>query len=152
MADNVQITAGSGTSIATDEVGVHNYQRMKITDGTPDSAIHLVVEEASAGAGRGSLWASLQDIQASLKNAVNAIVRPMWLNPISGAARVEIQSGTVTTVSTVSSVTTVSTVSTVSTCSAVTTLNQIAGYAAKDVMIDQMMRSNWALNVRDRIA
>jgi hypothetical protein len=148
MADNVQITAGSGTSIATDEVGVHNYQRMKVTDGTPDSAIHLVVEEASPGAGRGSLWASLQDIQASLRNAVNAIVRPLWLNPITGAARVEVQSGTVTTVSTVS---TVSTVTTVSTCTAVTSLNQLGGFAVKDVHIDQLMRANWAQNVRGRI-
>jgi hypothetical protein len=136
MPDNVQITAGSGTSIATDEVGVHNYQRMKITDGTPDSAIHLVVEEASLGAGRGSLWASLQDIQASLRNAVNAIVRPMWTNPVTGAARVELQSGTVTTVSTVTSVTSVS---------------QLGGFAIKDVHIDQLMRTNWAQNVRGRI-
>ena len=142
MADNVQITAGSGTSIATDEVGVHNYQRMKLTDGTPDSAIHLVVEEASPGAGRGSLWASLQDIQASLRNAVNAIVRPLWLNPITGAARVEVQSGTVTTVSTVTTLTT---------CSAVTSLNQLGGFAIKDVHIDQLMRANWAQNVRGRI-
>jgi hypothetical protein len=142
VPDNVQITAGSGTSIATDEVGVHNYQRMKITDGTPDSAIHLVVEEASAGAGRGSLWASLQDIQASLRNAVNAIVRPMWLNPITGAARVEVQSGTVTTVSTVTTVTT---------CSAVTSLSQLGGFAIKDVHIDQLMRTNWGQNVRGRI-
>jgi len=145
MADNVQITAGTGTSIATDEVGTDNYQRMKLTDGTPDSAIHLVVEEAAPGAGRGSLWASLQDIQTSLRNAVNAIVRPMWLNPSTGAARVEVQSGTLTTVSTVTTVTTVTA------CSAVTSLNQLGGFAVKDVHIDQLMRTNWAQNVRGRI-
>jgi len=139
MADNVQITAGSGTSIATDEVGSDNYQRMKITDGTPDSAIHLVVEEAAPGAGRGSLWASLQDIQTSLRNAVNAIVRPMWLNPVTGAARVEVASGTVTTVG---AVTTVSTV---------TSVSQLGGFAIKDVHIDQVMRTNWGQNVRGRI-
>ncbi|MDM0042157.1 hypothetical protein QTI05_24175 [Variovorax sp. J22R193] len=43
MADNVPITAGSGTSIATDDVSGDQYQRVKITDGTADSANHLTV-------------------------------------------------------------------------------------------------------------
>lgn len=37
MADNVPITAGSGTSIATDDAGGAQYQRVKLTDGTADS-------------------------------------------------------------------------------------------------------------------
>jgi hypothetical protein len=37
MADNVAITAGSGTSIATDDVSGTHYQRMKLVDGTLDS-------------------------------------------------------------------------------------------------------------------
>jgi len=37
MADNVEITAGSGTPIKTDQIGTDHYQRMKLTDGTPDS-------------------------------------------------------------------------------------------------------------------
>ncbi len=36
MADNVAITAGSGTSIATDDVGGVHYQRVKLVDGTLD--------------------------------------------------------------------------------------------------------------------
>lgn len=38
MADNVQITAGSGTSIATDDVGGIQYQRTKVTFGADGSA------------------------------------------------------------------------------------------------------------------
>lgn len=38
MADDVAITAGSGTTIATDEVSTKHYQRVKLTDGTADSA------------------------------------------------------------------------------------------------------------------
>lgn len=37
MADNVDITAGSGTTVATDQVGTVHYQRVKLVDGTLDS-------------------------------------------------------------------------------------------------------------------
>jgi hypothetical protein len=36
MADNVAITAGSGTTIATDDVSGVHYQRVKLVDGTLD--------------------------------------------------------------------------------------------------------------------
>lgn len=41
MADNVAITAGSGTSIATDDVGGIHYQRVKLVDGTLDSSASI---------------------------------------------------------------------------------------------------------------
>ncbi len=37
MADNVDITAGSGTTVATDQVGTVHYQRVKLVDGTLES-------------------------------------------------------------------------------------------------------------------
>lgn len=38
MADHVTITAGSGTSIATDDVGGVHYQRVKLVESTADSS------------------------------------------------------------------------------------------------------------------
>ncbi len=38
MADNVAITAGSGTSVATDDVSGVHYQKVKLIDGTADSS------------------------------------------------------------------------------------------------------------------
>jgi hypothetical protein len=38
MADNVAITAGSGTTIATDDVSGTHFQRVKLVDGTLDSS------------------------------------------------------------------------------------------------------------------
>ena len=38
MADNTTITAGTGTTIATDDVGGAHYQRVKLTDGAADSS------------------------------------------------------------------------------------------------------------------
>jgi len=37
MADNIAITAGSGTTVATDDVSGVHYQRIKLVDGTLDS-------------------------------------------------------------------------------------------------------------------
>jgi hypothetical protein len=38
VADNVAITAGAGTTIATDDVGGSHFQRVKLVDGTLDSS------------------------------------------------------------------------------------------------------------------
>lgn len=38
MADNVAITAGSGTTVATDDVSSVHYQKVKLVDGTADSS------------------------------------------------------------------------------------------------------------------
>lgn len=39
MADNVAITAGSGTSVAADDIGGHLHQRVKLTWGVDGSAV-----------------------------------------------------------------------------------------------------------------
>lgn len=47
MADNVAITAGSGTNIATDDVAGTHFQRMKLVDGTLDSTTAIASERWS---------------------------------------------------------------------------------------------------------
>ena len=51
MADNVPITAGSGTSIATDDVTSVHYQRVKLVGGADGTATRLDVAEDEASAG-----------------------------------------------------------------------------------------------------
>lgn len=41
MADNVAITAGSGTTVGTDDVAGVHYQKIKLFDGTADSAAEI---------------------------------------------------------------------------------------------------------------
>lgn len=48
MADNVPITAGSGTSIATDQIGSDHYQKVKLTVGVADDATMIGHKEDSA--------------------------------------------------------------------------------------------------------
>jgi hypothetical protein len=50
MADNVAVTAGSGTSIATDDVAGVHYQKVKLRGGADDAAARLDVAEDDAHA------------------------------------------------------------------------------------------------------
>lgn len=47
MADNVAITAGTGTTIATDDVSGVQYQKVKLVDGTADSAALIAGDSAN---------------------------------------------------------------------------------------------------------
>lgn len=47
MSDNVAISAGTGTVIATDEVGGVHYQRVKLVIGTPDSSAPIPSDETN---------------------------------------------------------------------------------------------------------
>jgi hypothetical protein len=47
-ADNVQITPGSGSAIATDDVGGVQYQKFKLVDGTADGATPAIVTSDGA--------------------------------------------------------------------------------------------------------
>ena len=49
MADNIPITEGSGTVVATDEVGSDHYQRIKLNDSTADSSDIIGASAVSAG-------------------------------------------------------------------------------------------------------
>lgn len=53
MADNVAVTAGSGTTVATDDVSGVHYQYVKIADGTADSTTKLKIaaEDAAHSSG-----------------------------------------------------------------------------------------------------
>ena len=51
MADNVAITAGSGTSVATDDVGGVHYQKIKLAIGAADTANLLAVGSGAIDTG-----------------------------------------------------------------------------------------------------
>ena len=61
MVDNVAITAGAGTTVATDDAGSAHYQRVKLTDGTADSTA-VIPGDATNG-----LWVN---IKAAVSQAV----------------------------------------------------------------------------------
>lgn len=65
MADNVAITAGSGTTVATDNIGGVNYQRVK-----PNFGADGVAADADVGAGTGGAATQRVIIDSSQLSAV----------------------------------------------------------------------------------
>lgn len=69
MADNVAITAGSGTTVATDDVSGAHYQRVKLAVGVADSTVmvgHLEDSAHSSGDGGVMALAVRQDTATAL--------------------------------------------------------------------------------------
>lgn len=56
MADNIDVTAGTGTTIATDQVGTAHFQKVKLVDGTAEST---TVIAAGGGVEAGALRVTL---------------------------------------------------------------------------------------------
>ena len=76
------------------------------------------------------------DVSIALKNIVNLLNRPIWVNPVTGSVRLD----------------TVAAVTTVTTCSSVTNAAALGGLAPNEMLYQTPMRSCWALSVRSRIS
>src|SRR4051812_46208755 len=77
MADNVAITPGAGTSIATDDIGGVQYQRVKVTFGADGTASD--VSSGSPLPVSGTFWQTTQPVSGTFWQATQ---------PISGAVSV----------------------------------------------------------------
>lgn len=71
MADNVAITAGSGTSVAADDIGSVFYQRVKVTLG-PDATATADLQGTAAG--------------AAYVQAKSTVTRTSWTPVVSASA------------------------------------------------------------------
>jgi hypothetical protein len=133
MPDNVDITPGTGATVATDEVGGRHYQRMKLTDGAEGSANHASVRAD------GTQEVSVSDLAAAIYTILEAITRPISQEPGTGRLRVSLEAAAVT----MTGVTTVSTV---------TSMTQLQGGNAWDVLCKPLDRNLWNNSVRMRIS
>jgi hypothetical protein len=133
MPDNVDITPGAGATVATDEVGGRHYQRVKLTDGAEGSENHASVRPD------GTQEVSVSDLAAALYTILEALTRPISQEPGTGRIRVSLESAGVT----MTGVTTVSTV---------TSMTQLQGGNAWDVLCKPLDRNLWNNSVRMRIS
>lgn len=133
MADNVDITPGSGATVATDDVGGRHYQRVKLADGAEGSENHASVRAD------GTQEVSVSDLSAALYAILEALTRPISQEPGTGRLRVSVESAGVT----MTGVTTVSTV---------TSMTQLQGANAWDVLCKPLDRNLWNNSVRMRIS
>ena len=136
MADNIDISPGSGATVATDQVGSgRHYQRVKLTDGAEGSENHASVRAD------GTQEVSLSDINAALYAILEAITRPISQDPGTGRQRVLLDA--ITASLTLAAVTTVSTV---------TNQTQMGGFPILDVLLKPTDRNLWNNSVRQRIS
>lgn len=144
MADNVDITPGSGATIATDEVAGRHLQLVKPAFGA-DGEATLVSPDAPLPVGAyGELIEALEAQRMALQALTRTIGQSM--PDVAGRLRVAIDAisasltlATITTVGTVTTVTTVTTVSTVTTCATLSNQTNVGGLSATE-QIPSLMR------------
>ena len=108
MADNVDITPGSGATVATDDVGGVQYQRVKVAHGADGSATDTSATNPLPTVVSGELVEATQALRTIANMLYGSIGRA--LADDRGRLQVFIGGGTAAGVTTVSTVTTVATV------------------------------------------
>lgn len=77
MADNISVTAGSGTTIATDDTGSAHYQRIKVVDGTDGSTTAVATGNGTNGnALRVTLASDSTGVVTGITNTVTVKIDP----------------------------------------------------------------------------
>lgn len=88
MADNIAITAGTGTTVATDDVGGFHHQRVKLSLGANGTAV-------DAGAGAGAVGTDTQRVTLGSDDpAVVALAAIKVASEDTSAVDVNLQAGT----------------------------------------------------------
>lgn len=144
MADNVQITEGSGPDIATDDVGGRHYQIIKVAhgvDGVANDATETTPLPVHDHDAEGILlrMATLLGTPPGFDRSINR-----------GRTTATIDGGTLPTVTAVGTVTTVTTVSTVTAVTNMNNLNFLGAQPAQALVVHQT-NTAWALMHRARI-
>lgn len=141
MADNVAITAGTGTSIAADDIGGVMHQRVKVTHGADGSATDTSEANPLPVQMLGEALEALEACRVYLGMLNRTIGQT--LPDTAGRQRILLDaisaSLTLATVTTVGTVTTVTTVSTVTSVTTLANQTNIGGVAAVE-QIPALMR------------
>ncbi len=128
MADNVAITAGSGTSIATDEIGGAHYQRVKPAWGTDGTAVDVSASNPLPVAAYGELVEAIEALRMAVQALLRSGVGLSTMDPATGRLRVEVAQATAANLNTTATIAS----GTVTTVSTVTNQTQMGGLPAVD--------------------
>jgi hypothetical protein len=132
MADNTTLNPGTGGDvIASDDIGGVKYQRMKPAWGADGSAVDASVANPLPVAAYGELIEAIEAMRFVVQSLTRSIGQMM--PDTANRMRVNVEAGTLPTV------TTVGTVSTVTTMATLTNQTQIGGLAATE-QIPSLMR------------
>jgi hypothetical protein len=128
MADNVAITAGSGTSIATDDIGGAHYQRVKPAFGVDGSAVDVSTTNPLPVAAYGELVEAIEALRMAVQALLRSGVGLSTMDPATGRLRVEVAQATAANLNTTATIAS----GTVTTVSTVTNQTQMGGLPAVD--------------------
>jgi hypothetical protein len=146
MSDNVNITPGSGATVAADDVGGALYQRIKVAHGADGSATDTSVSDPLPIAAYGELVEAIE----AMRMAVNTLTRTIGLltvDPATGRLRAEVVQATAASLLATVSIASNQTLTTLTTLSNQT---QMGGFNAQD-QIPALMRLS-ADNLRRNIS
>lgn len=127
MADNVAITAGTGTSIAADDIGGVMHQRVKVTHGDDGSATDTSTTNPLPVQLLGEAIEALEAMRVALGTLTRTLAAS--IPDVSGRARVAVES-----LSSGMTLATVTTVGTVTTAATLTNQTNIGGNPATMVI------------------
>jgi hypothetical protein len=146
MADNVNITPGSGATVAADDVGGALYQRIKVAHGADGSATDTSEAAPLPVAAYGELIEAIE----AMRTAINSLTRTVGLltvDPATGRLRAEVVQATAASLLATVSIASNQTLNALST---LTNQTQMGGLAAQD-QIPALMRLS-ADNLRRNIS
>jgi hypothetical protein len=146
MADNVNITPGSGATVAADDVGGALYQRIKVAHGADGSATDTSEAAPLPVAAYGELIEAIE----AMRTAINSLTRTVGLltvDPATGRLRAEVVQASASLLLATVSIATNQTLTTLNTLGNQT---QMGGFAAQD-QIPALMRLS-ADNLRRNIS
>lgn len=129
MTDNVGYSPGSGETIATDDVGGVQFQRIKLALGA--DSVHDGDVSSSNPMPVQVLGEAIEAIEA-MRYALQALTRTIGLMQPDTAARMRVVVDAISASLTLATITTVGTVTTVTTVSTLTNQSQIGGVSAND--------------------
>jgi hypothetical protein len=132
MADNVDITPGTGATVATDEIGGRHFQAFKPAFGDDGTATYVSDSNPLPVAGYGELIEALEAQRFALQALTRMVGQGM--PDVAGRLRVAIDA-----ISASLTLATITTVTTVTTCSTLTNQTQVGGLAATE-QIPSLMR------------
>ena len=138
MADNIQITPGSGETVATDEVGGRHFQAFKPAFGEDGTATYVSDSNPLPVAVIGELVEALEAQRFALQALTRMVGQGM--PDVAGRLRVAIDAISASlTLATITTVGTVTTVTTVTTCTTLSNQTNVGGLAATE-QIPSLMR------------
>lgn len=136
MTDNVGYTPGSGETVATDDIGGVQFQRVKLAlgaDGVNDGDVSSGNPMPVYGVGE------LVEALEAQRMALQALTRTIGQSMPDVAGRLRVAIDAISASLTLATITTVGTVTTVTTVSTLTNQTQIGGLAATE-QIPSLMR------------